>query len=555
MKRVIPFLGTFGLGALLAGVMLFLFQPDRKVFWASFLIAGLAFSIFYLGTEWRQVAAFLKRRSARYGANVTAMAAAVAGILVALNYLANRHNKRWDLTANKQFTLADQSVKILQNLDRDLQLVVFDRRENAQSALDLLEQYRYHNKRVSVDVVDQEAEPARVAKYKTTTEATIPFGTIIIDSGPKVERVSTASEQEITNAIIRALKETKKKIYFLEGHGEKSPDESSAGGLSIIKTKLEESNYEVAKFHPLQAMKEGKVELPGDMGALVVAGPQRDYLPAEVDALRDYLKRGGKTLVLLDPEMDRETPNLVAFVNEWGVEVGNDVVIDSSGVGQLFGFGPEVPLATSYGFHSITDKFGNVATVFPLVRTVKAAGSTKDGVSVTNLLNTSSASWAETDLAGLKTGTVRPDDGQDATGPLSLGVAVTVRVEGEAAKKEAAAEGGDGEPVAGDPGDEDRADSEKKKPSEGRAVVVGDSDFIINSLAGAPVGNRDLFLNMVNWVAEDEDLMAIRPREASDRRLEFENAQQQKNLTWLALAIFPGIFVVAGIYVWWGRRV
>jgi ABC-type uncharacterized transport system involved in gliding motility auxiliary subunit len=550
MNRVLPYVGSLGAGALVAGVLLRLFQPEREAIWASFLIAGLALLVFYLGARWREAMALLGRRGTRYGANFALLLALVAGIVGAINWIANRHNKRWDLTAAKQFTLSDQTVKILGNLNRDIQIIVFERKDRAQATSDLLDQYRYHSKRVSFEVVDPEAQPARVTKYKTSTDATLSLGTIVIDAGEKVERVMTASEQEVTNALIKVLKEAKKKIYFVEGHGEKSIDQSSGGGLSLVKSALEDSNYEVAKFHPLQSMKEGKIELPQDAAALILAGPERDYLPVEIDALRGYLKTGGKAVFLLDPDTQASTPNLLALVREWGVEVGDNVVIDASGVGQLFGFGPEVPLATSYGLHSITDKFGNLATVYPFVRSVAAAASSPGGVTVTNLLNSSEASWAETNLDELRTGRVRPD-ATDKRGPLSMGVALTITAE------KATPAGGNGPSEAGETKEGDQAAEQEKKEEEkkpqGRAVVVGDSDFVVNTLLGAPVGNKDLFLNMVNWVAEDEDLIAIRPREAEDRRIDL-NAQQQKNVAWLSLLVFPVVFIVAGVYVWWGRR-
>jgi len=546
MNRFLPYVGSLGSGALVAGVLLWLFQPEREAIWASFLIAGLVLLVFYLGARWRDVLVLFGRRATLYGLNLVLLILLVAGIIGGINWIASRHNKRWDLTAAKQFTLSDQTVKILGNLKRDIQIIVFDRKDRAQATTDLLDQYRYHSKRVSFEVVDPEAQPARVTKYKTSTDATISLGTVVIDAGEKVERVTTASEQEVTNALIKVLKEGKKKIYFVEGHGEKSIDESSGRGASLVKKALEDSNYEVVKFHPLQSMKEGKIELPGDAAALIVAGPERDYLPVEIDALRSYLQRSGKAVFLLDPDTQASTPNLLAFVKEWGVEVGDNVVIDASGVGQLFGFGPEVPLATSYGSHGITEKFGNLATVYPFVRSVASASTNKEGVTVTNLMNSSEASWAETDLEELKAGRVRPDP-TDKRGPLSMGVALTITPEKPASSS---SNGADKKEGVSDKAEEKK---EEEKTPQGRAVVVGDSDFILNTLVGAPVGNKDLFLNMVSWVAEDEDLIAIRPREAEDRRVEL-NAQQQKNVAWLALLIFPAVFIVAGVYVWWERR-
>jgi ABC-type uncharacterized transport system involved in gliding motility auxiliary subunit len=86
-----------------------------------------------------------------------------------------------------------------------------------------------------------------------------------------------------------------------------------------------------------------------------------------------------------------------------------------------------------------------------------------------------------------------------------------------------------------------------------RVVVVGDSDFIANELAAAPVLNADLFLNMVNWVAQDEDLISIRPREPEERAV-LMTEQQRRNVFFLSLFIIPGIVIITGVSLWWGRR-
>ncbi len=552
MNRIVPYLGPIGLGALVAGALLWLFQPHRDQVWASFLIAGLLLSVFYLVARWRDVMVLLGRRGTRYGTNLAVLVLLVAGIVVAINYLANRHNKRWDLTAGKQFTLSDQTLKILGNLDRDLEIVILDRSEAAAAALDLLQEYSYHSDRVHIEVIDQEAQPARAAQYKTETEATIALGTIVIDGGDRQERITTAAEQDVTNAIIKVLKEGKKKIYFVEGHGEKDIDAPSAEGISLIKAKLEESNYEVAKFHPLGNMKDGKIEFPDDATAMVVAGPKRDYLPAEIDTFRHTLRNGGKAIFLLDPKNEGDTPNLVALMGELGVDLGDNVVIDVSGIGQLFGFGPEVPLVARYGFHPITERMASLASVFPIVRTATSSDEPPERVSVTELLMTSENSWAEEDLEALAEG-IQLDE-NEMQGTLSLGVAVTIEPEEPVTPETDEAD--DAPPVdsgENDGGDEGISGNQEEKKTEGRAVVVGDSDFVGNTLIQAPIGNRDLFLNMVNWVAEDEDLISIRPRAAEDRRV-FMTAQQQRNVGFLSLLIIPAMVLVLGISVWWGRR-
>src|SRR5207248_2632507 len=137
-------------------------------------------------------------------------------------------------------------------------------------------------------------------------------------------------------------------------------------GYSRVVAALKNDNFEVAKAAIAQ---EGKV--PDDATVLVVAGPKTDYLPQELDLIRGYLAKGGKLLLMVDPPERADSPaltNLIAFAKEWGVNVGNDIVLDQSGMGQVFGTGPEAPIAMSYPSHPITEKFGSVMTAFRLAR-------------------------------------------------------------------------------------------------------------------------------------------------------------------------------------------
>jgi ABC-type uncharacterized transport system involved in gliding motility auxiliary subunit len=215
--------------------------------------------------------------------------------------------------------------------------------------------------------------------------------------------------------------------------------------------------------------------------------------------------------LLIDADTD---PQLAEVLKNWNVELGQDRVLDISGVGSLFGAGPAAPVVQSYGSHPITKDLSNTMTFFPLARSVKA-GSGRSEVTTIELLKTTKASWAETDLKGAQ---AKFDEGQDTQGPISLGVAASKRV-----------------------GDK-----------EARLVVVGDSDFA----ADGPVrvlGNGDLALNMINWLAQDEDLIAIRPKSPTNRGISLTPGQVTW-LKWLFIALMPLAVIGSGAYVWWKRR-
>ena len=503
--------------------------------------------------------AALGRRSAREGANLGVTTLLLLAALIGVNYVANRRNATWDTTTGGQFSLSPQTIRILEELDRDVRLVVLDQPRAAGRTIELFERYADRSDRIEWEVIDQEAQPARARAYQATAEAGIPFGAVVVEAGQRQERVAAPQEQDITNAIVKLLKGETKKIYFTTGHQERSLAETGAGGLSAIGSRLEESNYEVAELALLERVEEGEVRIPEDAAAVVVAGPRLDLLEAEAAALAAHVRGGGKAMLLLDPPDPPGTPDerleLTGLAQEFGAAPAGDVVIDASGVGQLFGFGVEVPLAASYGLHPITRGFVNAATVFPLAQSLIATPPAElpAGMRLSELVLSSDASWGERDADELETGEVNAGE-DDRAGPLRLAYAVHVETGNEDAALEEGAEAANSSvAVQSGPAEAGESEGESPQPPEGRLVVVGDSDFIGNNLALAPLGNADLFLNMVNWLTEDEDLIAIRPRSAEDRRITMTSAQV-RNVVLLSLVFLPGFFLIWGVTVWWSRR-
>jgi ABC-type uncharacterized transport system involved in gliding motility auxiliary subunit len=269
-------------------------------------------------------------------------------------------------------------------------------------------------------------------------------------------------------------------------------------------------------------------EVPADATVIVIAGATTDLLPAEAEALRAYLARAGKLMVLLDPPVGTQPaqlPNLDTLLTEWGITAGNNVVVDVSGATNE----PSIAVAATYPTHPITDNFGTL-TIYPLARTVEPIEGGTSGRTPQTIVQTSGGSWAESNLASLTTGVQMEPASGDKPGPLSIGVAVS-----------AGADSGAAAPAAGD----------APKP-ETRVVVFGDSDFGTNAYAGVP-GNPNFFANAVNWLAQQENLIAIRPREAGDRRVTM-TPRQQTAAFFTSILLLPAVVFGAGIYTWWRRR-
>ena len=311
-------------------------------------------------------------------------------------------------------------------------------------------------------------------------------------------------------------------------HGRVTDDDRRTG-YSGLSEALKSDNFEVAA---LPLAQEGKV--PDDATIVVIAGPKTDYFAPEIDAIRGFLRKGGKLLMFLDPADRADAPaltNLIAFAKEWGMTPGDDIVVDASGMGRLINAGPEVPIAMPVEpAHAITRDF-RLMTAFPLTRSVTPIEGGADGRVAQTLMQTSPQSWAETDLQSLFA-TSRPelDAGSgDRSGPVSIAAAVSTTA-----------------PEAPEPASPDLP------KAESRVVVVGDSDFASNAALSIQ-GNRDLALNMASWLAQQESLIAIRPRDPEDRRIQLTEDQSQR-VFWLALLVIPGLLIGNGVRVWWKRR-
>jgi ABC-type uncharacterized transport system involved in gliding motility auxiliary subunit len=307
-----------------------------------------------------------------------------------------------------------------------------------------------------------------------------------------------------------------KKVYFVQGHGEKDPADTERTGYSAAKKALEDQGY---KVDILNLVSEGKV--PADAKVLVIAGPKSELLDKEVEIVNNFMNGGGSVLAMVDPSPQA---SLAPFLKSWGVTPDNDVVLDVSGVGRMMGAGPSVPLVRQYETHKITDRFRQM-TFFPLARSIEASKETASGVTVEPLFKSNQASWGEMDMKELKSGEVAFDEKTDLKGPLPLAVAVSKEI---------------------------KPASDSAPATRARLVVVGNSDFAVNPYL-VQAGNGHLFQNMVSWLAQDEDLISIRPKSPQDRRIDMSQSRFS-TLRLLNLILLPGAVLVAGIAVYVKRR-
>jgi gliding motility-associatede transport system auxiliary component len=454
-------------------------------------------------------------RTLKYGSHASLFTVIVLAVVCILYSLAMQHNKRFDVTQAKRFTLAEQSVKLLQGLSYPIKVIGFYSlaERDRETFTDLIKQYAQHTDKLSYEVIDPDRQPALAKQYDITA-----YNTVVVEGNGKKEKISRVEEATLTNAILKVTRTTKKVVYFMTGHGEPALTDSERTGYSVAKQALEEQNYTVQELVLAR-----QPQVPDDAAVVIVAGPRRDLLESEMEALSTFLGRGGHLFVMLDPET---VPGLVTFVKRYGIEVGNDVVIETNPLGRLIGGDYLMPVVMTYERHAITKELGNVMTMFPVVRSVQVAKELPQGITAQGLAMTSTESWAETDLKALHEGHVAFDSDSDRRGPLSIAAVATISADkaGTSASTSEASEQPEKETSA--------------TPRAARLVVLGDSEFANNNLF--PVqGNGNFFLNTVSWLAEEEDLIAIRPRKGGGSGPVMLTAAQAPLIFWLPVVLLP----------------
>jgi gliding motility-associatede transport system auxiliary component len=478
-------------------------RPAWDPFRSWLFVAGLLLVLASLLVRVDDLRGTLGRRTTRYGVNTAVMIVLVLGVIGLVEALSYRHNARVDLTENRRHSLSPQTIQLLKGLKSDVNAIAFFRSDQPgkRVAEDLFKQYtRYANGKFTSKVVDPDREPGLARRYGIES-----YGTVVLETKARSEKVSDADEEKLTNGLIKVTREGKRVVYVVQGHGEPDLGNTERPGFSEAKGALERANYEVK---PLTLAREGKI--PDDAAVVIEPGPRTDLFPPEIDALDAYVSRGGKLLVMVNPFQNEA---LKKDLLRYGIELGDNLVVEPNPIGRLFGIGPEVPIVQQYDAHPITRDLGGVSTLFPLTRSVSPTKAPVQGVTVQTLAKTSAQSWGETDRAALERGEARPDP-QDTPGPLAVAAVAT----------------------------RDKA----------RVVVYGTANLAANQFLNLQ-GNRDFFLNTVSWLAEEEDQISIRPKDAKQTPV-FLSAQQAQAVFLLPVVILPAIPIVGGIIAVVRRR-
>ncbi len=465
-------------------------------------------------------AAALEQRRLAPGRKLRPWAPVVLIVLLAVfaQALMVRRPLRLDLTPDRLYSLAPQTEQILAGLDAagpdgaaaDVRLLAFYQSLDGtrQAAQALLQSFADHSPRVSVEVVDPDAEPDLVRQYGVTVARTV-----VVISGQRQRLLLEPDEGQLAGAIYRLATDTRPVIYWLLGHGEARIDLGEGGGASQLDDLLADAGYDV---RPL--ILTGRSNLPADARLLVWAGPKLEPADADLAVLDAFLRRGGAMACFFGPDSP-------AAVRRWtegyNVVQNDDVVVAPSRGGARAGVDLRtVVVVEGYTDHPAVRPLQAVTTTFPLVQTLRSVQRTMDGVKGSPILFTGPDTWSDSDPDFRYSGFPDFDPDVDRPGPAAFGAALRITP---------------ADTTAG------RAD--------GRLTVIGSSAFVTNANVGL-YGNRDLALNLVGWLAAEEDLLGIRGRRTSFQPLLLDDSTKEW-LGWVSVLAWPALVGLA----WFGFRI
>lgn len=477
------------------------------------MILGLAT---YAILEPDRVRRFFTGRQARYGSNAVVMSLAFVLMLIFGNVLAYQlvgQNPKltWDLTEDKTNTLSPELLAAFESLPEDVKATAFfSQMSNTAAAEEMLNNIKANSSgKFNYEFVDPDRDPQAAKNAGITGD-----GKILLEMDGRKEIVAFASETEILKGMLRLLNPGNNGIYFLTGHGEHDIEQAGDTSLTRAKETLESKNYSVKA---LNLIAENKI--PEDASAIVIAGPLKPVSDNEVKLLKDYLANGGSLVVMQDPSAltefgDAGDPLAEMLGTDWGITLDNDIVYD------LGSPQPTTAAAAYYdSTHAITRNMNTLVTYFPFSQSLTVSVD-MEGVTLNQLVGTGQNSWGEKDFESLTQqggGTPSFDESTESIGPLTLVAA------GE------------------------------NTTTTGRVVVFGSSNFAIDPNFDA-YGNGDMFVNSVDWAAEQEELANITPKTPTERSFNAPAPWQGIIILLGSIFLIPGLVVLAGISTWLSRK-
>ncbi len=513
------FSGIIGVLVLLASSIFYSLFPEMKEVYIPAFLAGTAIVFYAIIIHRKLILNLLKGRAVKYSTNSIIYIVIVLSTLALINFISFRNHKRIDTTESQSYSLAPQSQQILKELNESVSISAFYRKNNPlrNKFERLLRLYRYHSNFIEYEIIDPVEQPGVIREKGIKQEELGKKidGLTLIERGGRQVRVFNATEQGLTNAIVEASRQRRKVIYFLQGHGEKDMQATGGRGLSLVRSLLESEYYEVKN---LFIQDDGKI--PDDCTVLIAAGPMKRLFEYELSALQELLNRAGRILFLLDPGSDSGISEVLSKV---GLRFHDNYIIDPRH--NYLGDSLNITVF-SYSDHKISRGWNNkFYTIFPVASSVEWYDIGDPRLFNDNIAKTSRYSWGDTN----------PDDrtfdsGTDAPGPLTVASLAFKKLVADEVEGLMLQEG---------------------ETREFRVVLIGDSDFITDNYLHAQT-NENFFLNIVNWLAQEEELVSIRERTVSGQG--FMLTKKEILVIFYSVLTLPILIIIAGIIVWLRRR-
>lgn len=437
----------------------------------------------------------------------------IAAVAIFAQIIAVRRPLAFDATPDDRYSLAPQTIQVLDALDHDVQITAFYQRiDPARKSMEvLLRSLSDGSSHVKHRFVDPESEPDLVSQYDITVARTV-----VVEAADRSQTLLEPDEGQLINMVYRLATNTRPVVAYVLGHGEHLFGEEQRSSYASAVDLLDDNGYEL---RPLVLPE--RAEIPANFDLVIMAGPKLDPSPAELAALDAYLARGGALLALLNPP----TPEAIrTWARRYNVILEGDVIVSPARENDLVGVGLRtVVVASGYGQHPIVRDLDGIATIFPLTQSLHPVQKEMPGQKGEILFLSGPGSWGERTEATKFTGEPTYDAGEDLQGPLPIAVAVEIAnadsVGGGSSPRR------DVVPPTSVPGkaaqqiaDREREAAERNSlfapPQRGRLVIVGSSDFATNANLGL-YGNRDLLLNIANWLVQEEVLINLRARPSS----------------------------------------
>jgi len=506
-------IAVLGLIALATGLVIMLVLPDMRTGAWGIMALGIALLAIAFALDFQRVRRAITGRRGRFGLGTSIMASIFIGITILVNAISIGNYHRFDTSSLSQFTLTPQTIDVLKNLDTPVKAVGFfvpnDPYSIGSYVSSLLNEYEIHTKQLTVQYIDPDQHPDQAKKYGITEYQTVVFESgdhrlvvsptqfVAIDSEGNV---SMKAEHAFTSAILEVTGVAQKKIYFLTGHGEGNIDTN----FSKAKEGLFDDLYLVDTLNILT-----NPSIPDDCAVLIIAAPQNSLSSSEIEIIATYLNSGGQALILTNPGT---YPDIEKIISPWGIDIGEGTVVDPASCVAPHQDMPVVPSSRDY-FYLPNVYFPGAAAIIP-------QEATPANVEMYPLVYTSTSSWLDKNF----TAGSEPvfDSETEEMEPLIIGVI-----------------------IAGVP-----TDSSATKYT--RLVVIGDSDFTSDENFD-DANNGDLFLNSVNWLAEETSLISIRRNVQPFRRLVI-NPSQENFIKYSSIGLLPLLVLAAGVVIWWRRR-